>query len=617
MPSAQGPRVPGSHIPAEMEVELESPRPGLKVQRSTESETASLAATAATADATESESEDLFTDGTDHTAVSRETWKCLICLDELRVTAAAWCPGNQRMTLGCCGEQICRNCLQTAVRSSSSPWNCPCAPHRMTDLDMFAACVSSTDWAAAEQTRLYEALSFRGVRCPRPGCHNVMPESQDIGPSACSLCQAPYCGRCGDNWPSGGAHRRCADIELPVADTAARLAACGREALDAWANNLANGCPFQAACHAIIRALAAQAAALMLLQDEEARLHARLRQGQGQCHVYGAYEARRRPRCRGACRLEFPGFGNAAGLSNQLQATLEAWLAVELQAALRVEAPAVPAEAAEAAEGPEAPEVACRAVEDDFAGVGFWRHRAAALARGTAVAAAEAAEAAEAATAAEAAGRAVQEALAGVGYWQQRAAAAARRTAAAAAEAAEAAGRAVEEDLADVGYRRPTAAAARRLAEADFADWEVGAWQRPQIRPQARQPVEGNCPFQALFESADFRRVSPAFRFVHQDGNRLPENLPRRFPGAWWGWGHPENLPRLPGARDILRQYQQLEELERQEVIKPCPGCQIPTQREGGCNMMRCTRCRVEWCFLCGQRGTCGHGVCNTTPALA
>lgn len=36
------------------------------------------------------------------------------------------------------------------------------------------------------------------------------------------------------------------------------------------------------------------------------------------------------------------------------------------------------------------------------------------------------------------------------------------------------------------------------------------------------------------------------------------------------------------------------------EVSKPCPRCQVPTERHGGCAHMRCPNCAFEWCFLCG-----------------
>ena len=34
-------------------------------------------------------------------------------------------------------------------------------------------------------------------------------------------------------------------------------------------------------------------------------------------------------------------------------------------------------------------------------------------------------------------------------------------------------------------------------------------------------------------------------------------------------------------------------------TTRPCPGCQVATEKSGGCNHMSCVRCRLEWCWLC------------------
>lgn len=40
-------------------------------------------------------------------------------------------------------------------------------------------------------------------------------------------------------------------------------------------------------------------------------------------------------------------------------------------------------------------------------------------------------------------------------------------------------------------------------------------------------------------------------------------------------------------------------------ISKPCPGCRTPTERDGGCMHMICTKpgCSLHWCWVC-QVGT-------------
>lgn len=39
-----------------------------------------------------------------------------------------------------------------------------------------------------------------------------------------------------------------------------------------------------------------------------------------------------------------------------------------------------------------------------------------------------------------------------------------------------------------------------------------------------------------------------------------------------------------------------------QKICKKCPGCQINTEKNAGCNHMTCPRCRFEWCWICVKR---------------
>ncbi|KAF7615812.1 hypothetical protein AFLA_009319 [Aspergillus flavus NRRL3357] len=43
------------------------------------------------------------------------------------------------------------------------------------------------------------------------------------------------------------------------------------------------------------------------------------------------------------------------------------------------------------------------------------------------------------------------------------------------------------------------------------------------------------------------------------------------------------------------------------ETARPCPGCNVATERSGGCKHMTCVLCQQEWCWDCGIRWQRGH----------
>jgi hypothetical protein len=42
-----------------------------------------------------------------------------------------------------------------------------------------------------------------------------------------------------------------------------------------------------------------------------------------------------------------------------------------------------------------------------------------------------------------------------------------------------------------------------------------------------------------------------------------------------------------------------LAQLVRDEIVKLCPGCKNPTEKDGGCNKMHCNMCGSKWCWMC------------------
>ena len=43
------------------------------------------------------------------------------------------------------------------------------------------------------------------------------------------------------------------------------------------------------------------------------------------------------------------------------------------------------------------------------------------------------------------------------------------------------------------------------------------------------------------------------------------------------------------------------------QLTRPCPSCNVRTQRSQGCMHITCTQCAAEWCWGCGQTGKKGE----------
>ena len=50
------------------------------------------------------------------------------------------------------------------------------------------------------------------------------------------------------------------------------------------------------------------------------------------------------------------------------------------------------------------------------------------------------------------------------------------------------------------------------------------------------------------------------------------------------------------------------------KIIKQCPNCKIWTEKNEGCNHMKCVECKYEWCWLCSGKYSSNHfyeGKCS------
>lgn len=52
-----------------------------------------------------------------------------------------------------------------------------------------------------------------------------------------------------------------------------------------------------------------------------------------------------------------------------------------------------------------------------------------------------------------------------------------------------------------------------------------------------------------------------------------------------------------------------------QANVKPCPKCQVPVDKDGGCNLVVCRSCRQSFCWLCGAKTGVSHTWTQVRPA--
>jgi len=84
-------------------------------------------------------------------------------------------------------------------------------------------------------------------------------------------------------------------------------------------------------------------------------------------------------------------------------------------------------------------------------------------------------------------------------------------------------------------------------------------------------------------------------------------------------WRAAEELRRAglrPGHELVSALDVRLRELSSDH--RPCPGCGVPTMRDGGCNMMACPNCRCQWCYACGRKDAgCRSFLCTQLAPAA
>lgn len=91
--------------------------------------------------------------------------------------------------------------------------------------------------------------------------------------------------------------------------------------------------------------------------------------------------------------------------------------------------------------------------------------------------------------------------------------------------------------------------------------------------------------------------------------------------GTWFCF-HCHNISHDPVPCDMLKEWAKVkaEDFEAHDWIlrhtKPCPGCKINIQKQGGCMHMTCSKCRHEFCWTCMGRWA-HHHVCNKLDGAA
>ena len=77
----------------------------------------------------------------------------------------------------------------------------------------------------------------------------------------------------------------------------------------------------------------------------------------------------------------------------------------------------------------------------------------------------------------------------------------------------------------------------------------------------------------------------------------------------------------MPATCEQMRQWKRKceDESETNNWIaantKDCPKCNLPTEKNGGCNHMTCRHCKYEYCWVCMKdwKGHNGYYVCSKT----